>query len=120
MSTRTYGNRKTDDLKDGWKKKLLLFQEKWGSTISLVTGVVAVCAAIGLIVLATFYRASENDRTQRNEEAAKAAVVAARQAKVSCRRSRTFGPPLADAYARYKILTPKQVAAYRLTIPTSC
>lgn len=38
----------------------------------------------------------------------------------SCERSLQFAPALANAYARYKILTGKELAGYRDTIPKSC
>lgn len=41
-------------------------------------------------------------------------------AKASCERTVQFGPPLADAYAKYRILTPRQIVAYRETIPKEC
>ena len=38
-------------------------------------------------------------------------------ASVSCKRTVQFGPPLADAYARYQILTPGQIAALLKMVP---
>ena len=45
---------------------------------------------------------------------------AERQARISCERSRAFGPALAVAYRRYKILSPPQLEAYVSTIPKAC
>jgi hypothetical protein len=51
---------------------------------------------------------------------AQAAVTTAALTREQCERTRAIAPPLAEAYARYHILTPRQLMIYRATIPTSC
>jgi hypothetical protein len=51
---------------------------------------------------------------------AETAAVTAKQAKEQCERTRVIAPPLANAYARYHILTAVQLREYRATIPKSC
>ena len=45
---------------------------------------------------------------------------AVRNARASCVRSRTFGPALARAYERYRILKPAELKAYRASLPRRC
>lgn len=53
---------------------------------------------------------------------------ASKTARASCHRSQKFGPALANAYAKYHVLSdrpgpngePSELAEYRASIPTSC
>lgn len=53
-------------------------------------------------------------------DAARNAQVAREQTRAACERTRIFGPDLADAYAKYKILGPASLKAYRDGLPTRC
>jgi hypothetical protein len=54
------------------------------------------------------------------DEANARAAAAARQSRSQCRRTRLYGPDIARAYAKYRILSPAKVRAYRATIPRRC
>ena len=90
---------------------------KYGSVIRLVIGTVVLALAIATVVLAFQIKATSDttetiarDNATRSEQNAEAV-------RVSCLRTRKFGPKLADAYLRFHILTLAEVAAYRATIP---
>lgn len=83
---------------------------RWGGLLTsawlfVVTGVVVWLAALVY-------------QSQRQQE--RDAATAAYQSTLSCRRTVAFGPALADAYARYRILTPAQLAKYRESLPSRC
>lgn len=84
--------------------------ERWGD---LATGLWLVGVTVVLVWVAVgFYQ------SQRRQE--RDSAVAAYQSTLSCRRSRAFGPPLADAYGRFRILNTEQLENYRATIPEKC
>lgn len=83
--------------------RLKAFWHQWGT---LIQGVWLIIVSAAILIVAVAFYGSQHATDQ-----------AAREA---CVRSRQFGPPLADAYARYRILNPAQLRAYRATLPDSC
>lgn len=86
---------------------------------------------ISVVVLSTAIRVDHlnKDAKQQRAEAARTAKISATQAYESCQRTLTFGPRLAEIYGMkfradngktFQILTPKQVEAYKATIPKKC
>jgi hypothetical protein len=82
---------------------ILHWWRTWGN---LILGVWLISVTLVLVAVISVYSID-----QRNT---------AENARASCERSQEFGPALARAYLRYRILTPEQVKAYRATIPTNC
>lgn len=99
-----------------WKR---LSQRRWRIWRVLWTASLLVSAF-------AWYRAEDgrHDAIREVQAQARAANVRAVQAKAqthdSCERSRIFGPALADAYAKYHILKPRELQAYRDGLPKSC
>lgn len=85
----------------------------WLEYGQLVLGAWLICVSLFVAQQARLYR---HDQQRLRVEA----VHARRQSQELCRRARIFGPPIAAAYARYHILTPAQVEAYRSSIPVAC
>jgi hypothetical protein len=83
--------------------RLLAFWRAWGL---LVTGVWLIAVSACLLVVAVAFYSTQSATEE--------------SARVSCERSRVFGPAIANAYERFEILTPEQLEAYRQTIPTAC
>jgi hypothetical protein len=51
---------------------------------------------------------------------AQGAVTTAALTREQCERTRAIAPALAQAYAKYHILTPGELMVYKATIPASC
>lgn len=81
----------------------LAWWREWGS---LITGVWLIAISAVLLVVAFAFYGSQSAN--------------ARSSQLACERSREFGPALANAYERYRILNPRQLQAYRQTIPSRC
>lgn len=83
--------------------RIRAFWHQWGN---LVTGVWLIIVSVAVLWIGVAF--AHNQKTT------------ADSARDSCRRALKFGPALADAYERYDILNPQQLAAYRATLPRSC
>lgn len=104
----------------GTFRRVLAWWHDWGQ---LVVGIIAVSAAVGLLIVGLEVKGIE----QQNARQRTATALAARQ---SCIRSRQFGPRLIDfyEYAQYTlprgqrrhVLTHRQAAQYRASIPKTC
>lgn len=84
--------------------------ERWGDPV--MSGWLFVVTIVLVWVAVAYYHSQH--RQERD------AAVAAYQSTLSCRRTRAFGPPIADAYGRFRILNAKQLISYRATIPKRC
>lgn len=105
--------RRAGDQHTGVRVTLLTWNARWGSVLSLVSGIGVMLISAGLVGLAIFVYANENNRRLMNSRAA-------RQAHVNCVRTRQFAPAIAAALLRMHALTPAQGRAYVATIPKSC
>lgn len=85
-----------------WDEWGQLIMGAWLGTISVVVVVIAL--------LVWQQQAASNRRD----------AATAKAAKVSCQRSRTLGPQLADYYARDPAFPQDVLALYRRTIPRAC
>jgi hypothetical protein len=95
------------------RRRLKDFVDRWGDVITLLFAALIVGLAGAVFVIALSIRSS-SIQDQKNSAAARTT------SRTSCQRTRTFGPPLADAYERFHILTPDQLEKYRETIPARC
>lgn len=100
MGVRTERTRAGDH---GWTGRLHVWLHDWEG---LVVGVWLILVSVAVVVVTIAFVSDQN--------------ATDRAARVSCERARIFSPAIADAYAKYKILTPAQVKAYRQSIPEHC
>ena len=106
-----------------WERSRVWFV-RWKDLIVAAT---ACTAAVISIVAAWFVydfnrSRAEDQRVVRviAEQQAHSAKETAAAAKLSCERTREYGPGLADDYERRGVFTHEQIQRYRKTIPSSC
>lgn len=102
------------DLDDtGARKRAGRVRGWWREYGQLLLGAWLIAVSLFVAQQARLYR---HDQQRLRVEA----VHARKQSQELCKRARIFGPPIAHAYAKYHILTPAQVQAYRSSIPVAC
>lgn len=100
-------------------KRFDVFYRQYASLFQVATGALLVAVSVFLVVIALIvFRQQSNESTQRHAEA--------KTVRLSCTRSRKFGPPLidflerAESKLRVDALPPAVIVYYRSTIPKSC
>jgi hypothetical protein len=74
----------------------------------------ALCLMVMALTVTVVLLAMANAHQGRDIDAFKQST------RETCLRTKTYGPSLADAYAKYSILNDGQLKAYRDGLPTSC
>lgn len=102
------------------------FQTWWWGVGQPILGIFVLLLGVGLFVVGLEVRGFSESRArdaavvrQLAEQNAKQQAATAKAARISCNRSRQFGPVIADFYEKNG-LNPRLIVQYRASIPKVC